>query len=271
VKALRDLIGIESSLEQVGAALRDVVRALGAPVVGALEVHCSDESEAECSIAFQQQFVEHLLPDLDLGVRGALRTCNLGARYELGSVGMAEAHFATPASAAAFKVLVVKLNAHVAVTEQRDGPHFGPMQRYETESNACGALHGLLSDGDWPGLQELRETFRQGGHDRTATLLDARRVEPAYRYLFAAIVEARLQAAHAVEDIVAHKAASPTWYLVVPCVTLNRAGPDTELLVGFQSLDHRTAKPVDHYEGLGDDPARYRAALRGRRLRITET
>jgi hypothetical protein len=270
MKALWDLIGIENYLDQVSAALRQVVRGMNVPVVGALEVNCSDESEAECSSSFQQQFVEHLLPDLKSGVRGPLRTCNLGARYEWGSIRVAEQHFAAPASHDAFKVLVVKLNGHVAVVDEPDGPRYGPMQRYDAESNACGALHAMLSGDDWPALQELRESFRAGGHDRIATLLDTRRVPPPYRYVFAAMVGARLQAARVVQDIRAHQPHSPTWYLVVPCVTFNRAGPDTELVVGYCSVDGRSGKPEVRYEGLGDDPARYHAECRGRRLHITE-
>lgn len=271
MKALHDLIGVENHLDQVSSALRHVVRSMAAPVVGALEVNCSDESEVECSRSFQQQFVEHLLPELKSRVRGPLRTCNLGARYEWGSVRVAERHFATAASLEAFKILVVKLNGHVAVTDERDGPQYGPLQRYEAESNACGALHAMLAGGDWPALEELRETFRSNNQDRVATLLDPRRVPPPYRYVFAAIAGARLQAQRAVEDIREHKPHSPTWYLVLPCVTFNRAGPDTELIVGAYAVDRRGGKPDVQCKGLGDDPACYRAELRGRRLHVTES
>lgn len=270
MRNLQELIGVEDRLGRVVGAIRQVVDGQRAPVAGALEVACSDESEAECCSAFQRQFAEYVLPELKSGTRGPMRTCNLGARYEWGSVRVAEHHFATPASRDAFKVLVVKLNSHVAVSDEPDGPHYGPMRRYDAPSNACGALHAMFAGGDWPALEELRATFRRGNKDRIATLLDPHRVPPAYRHVFAAITQARLQAERATEDICDHKPHSPTWYLVVPCVTFNRAAPDTELVVGVQTVDARAGKREAHYEGLGDDPARYQAHLRGRYLHVTE-
>jgi hypothetical protein len=54
MKLLRELIGVERGLGEVAAALPDAARSVAAPVVGALQVTCSDESELECSLAFQQ-------------------------------------------------------------------------------------------------------------------------------------------------------------------------------------------------------------------------
>jgi len=270
MKTLRDLIGVERYLDQVSGALRHVVRELGPPVVGALEVTCSDESELECGESFQHEFVEHLLPPLKTGARSAFRTGNLGARYEIGSVAIAESHFATPASRDAFKVLVVKINGHVSVCQGPGGPEYGPMQRYEAESTACGALHALLAGQRLPALLELREAFGSGAIDRVAALLDPHRVPPAYRYVCAALVGARLQARRAEDDIRRHSPQTPTVYLVVPCVTFNRPGPDTELVVGFCQIDGRSGACAVRYEGLGDDPSRYRIERHGDRLRIAD-
>jgi hypothetical protein len=267
---LRRLIGVEHGLDEVSGALRDEVQRTAALVVGALEVNCADESELECVAAFQRHFVEHLLPDLKTAARAPFRICNLGARYEEGAVGLAEQHYALPVSARSFKVLVVKVNAHVAVSEGPGGMRFGGMRRYETDSAACGALHALLRGDELPALAELRRTFAADGHDRIAALLDPRRVAPAFRYLCAAVVNARLQAGRAVADIRKHKSHTPTLYLVVPCVTLNRSGPDTELVVGYGWVDCRKAEAPVKYEGLGDDPARYRVGAQGGRLEVTE-
>ncbi len=267
---VRALIGQERDLDVVSGALRDAVLQLRAPVVGALEVNCSDESELECMAAFQRQFVEHLLPDLKFAARAPFRTCNLGARYEWGAVRVAEHHFALPASAEAFKVLVVKINGHVSVASGPGGVEFGPMSRYETRSNACGALHAVLAGQRLPALDELRASFTSGGVDRLTLLNDAERVPPAYRYLYAAIVSARLQAARAVADIREHRAHTPTLYVVVPCVTFNRPGVDTELVVGVGLCDRRSDDGAEEYWGLGDDPTRYRLTVTGGRVRVQE-
>jgi hypothetical protein len=102
----------------------------------------------------------------------------------------------------------------------------------------------------------------------TATLLDERRVDPTYRYLIAALVGARLQAARALQDVRDHQELTPTVYLIVPCVTLNRPGPDTEIVCGFHIADYRAPDAAVEYCGLGDEPASYRVLLEGERLRI---
>ncbi len=43
-------------------------------------------------------------------------------------------------------------------------------------------------------------------------------------------------------------------FLVLPCVTINRPGPDTELLVGQYGVDWTEDSPQIKYCGLGDDP-----------------
>jgi len=267
---LRALVGLERDLDFVSGALRDAVLQLRAPVVGALEVNCSDEAELECMAAFQRQFVEHLLPDIKFAARAPFRTCNLGARYEWGAVRVAEHHFALPAAAEAFKVLAVKINGHVSVATGTAGIEFGPMNRYDTRSSACGALHAMLAGHQLPALDELREAFTTGGLDRVAILNDATCVPPSARYLYAAIVSARLQAARALADIEQHRAHTPTLYLVLPCVTFNRPGIDTELIVGVALFDQRSGDGRTEYWGLGDDPRRYRLTLADGRIRVLE-
>lgn len=271
--ALRALVGEEHTLRDVGRTLRHTVEQLNAPVVGALEVNCSDESELECMDAFQHEFVAPLLPDLKRSARAPFRTCNLGARYEWGSVRVAEHHYALPASRHAFKVLLLKLNGHVAVTDTPEGTRFGPMARYQTESAACGALHALLRGDELPALLELRDTFQCADKDRLDMLRDPAQVPEAYRYLYAAVAGVQLQALRALADIHEHAPHSPTLYLVVACITLNRPGPDTEILCGFHEVRPHEAgrQQGESYWGLGDDPSLYRVQVDGDQLRMTTT
>jgi len=98
---IRQLIGTEQDLEQVTRQLRFFVEGLRTPVVGALHVTCSDESEHECIEAFQRGFVDAVLPELKLWSRSPFRSSNLGGRYEWGAVRVAEQHYATTGERAA--------------------------------------------------------------------------------------------------------------------------------------------------------------------------
>ena len=191
---LKRLLGGEHALHEVDLSLRRYVGSLHAPVVGALHVTCVDETERECSESFQREIVAPLLPDLKFTRKAPVRLCNLGARYEWGALSVAERHFATPEAREGFKVLLVKLSAHVAVDGTGADARYGEMQRYGAPSTACGSLRALLAGGDLPFLDDLRDTFGSDGQDRLSTLLDPACVEPAYRSLFVAIVNARLQA-----------------------------------------------------------------------------
>ena len=175
---LRELIGIESSLDAVNQALCVGVSRARAPVYGAHVINCSDESQRECARSFQLNFVEQLLPDLKEELRTAFETRNLGGHYEWGSLHVAEHHYALRAAESAFKVMVVKVHGHVSVTEEDGQLRFGPMDRYETTSTACGALHAVLGGVHLPAVDELRQAFNEGGHDRIATLLDPQQVDP---------------------------------------------------------------------------------------------
>lgn len=255
---LYHLIGSETELGRVGEALREFVQQLGVPVVAACHVTCADETERECGEAFQRWFAGQLLPELKPRRRAPLRITNLGARYEWGAVRVAEEHYATPAAHAASKLLVVKINAHVAVRPSPDGPEYGWLDRYGVRSACCGALAGLFQGTLLPGIEQLREIFRVEGTDRLAALADPELVEPRHRALLTAVVSARLQAARAVLDIQEHRPATPTVFLVLPCVTINRAETDTELVVGQFGVDRTERTPEVKYRGLGEEPDEYR-------------
>lgn len=267
---LREIIGREISLDAVSGALRDYVRGVGVAEVGAHHVTCSDESEIECIEVFQRVFVQLLLPDLGPEKKAAFHTSNLGGRYEWGSAPIAEQHFATRQSTVGAKCVLIKINGHVAVTETADGRLYGPMDRYHINSSACGALHALLAGNEQPFAADLNEAFGADGIDRVSLLLDSASVNAQHRYLFAAVASARLQAARAMRDVQAHSASSPTVYVIAPCVTFNRPGPDTEFLVGFYVADYRADGAGMDYWGLADDPTRYCVEYEDGRLVVGE-
>jgi hypothetical protein len=257
-ESLKSRIGVESDLAQVAWSLRDVAQSIRAGVVGGYHVTCSDEAESEGARTFQRLFVEQLLPGLKPDVRAPFRTANLGSRYEPGAIRVAEENFAAAESQAGAKLLVVKINAHVGVRPAGDGFEYGWIERYERPSACCGALARLLKDERLPAVDELREMFRSGGTDRLAVLQDPGRVPAPHRALLAAVVNARLQARRAAEDIQNSRPKTPTTFLVVPCVSLNRPGPDTELVIGEYGIDWTGPTATVVYQGLGDNPAAYR-------------
>jgi hypothetical protein len=242
----------------VARGLKEYVRGLKPPVVGAYHVTCSDGAEHECAEAFQHELVQDLLPAYTFLSKGAFRTANLGARYEWSAVRIAESHFAGAAPGHAYKLMVVKINTHVAWDATPEGPVFGPMRRFDTQSIYCGALHALLEGRRAPFLYLLRETFQSAGVDRLAILNDPERVHPQYRSLAAAALGARLQARQALLDIQDYTPLTPTIYLVLACVSLNRIGRSAEIVCGSYHADVRGSAPVLEYVGLGDDPSRYR-------------
>jgi len=255
---LQDLIGKESELRQVGSAVRGFAQSLRAPVVGACHVTCSDETERECEEAFVRLVAAGLLPALKGGRGAPFRSVNLGARYEWGAAGLVEEHFALPETEGAFKLLVLKINAHAAVRQGPHGPEYGWLRRYGSDSTCCGALKALIDGARLPAVDELAETFAAGELDRVARLRNPRIVAPEHRALLAAVVNARLQAERAIADICAARPKTPTVFLVLPCVTINRPGPDTELVVGEGEVDWIGQQPTVKYSGLGDDPASHR-------------
>jgi len=269
-ESLKARIGIENDLAQVAWSLREIAQQLHPSVVGAYQITCSDEAEWECARTFQRLFVEPLLPGLKPDSRAPFRSINFGSRYEQGAIHVAEEHFAAPAAEASPKLLAVKLNSHVGVRAVGEGFEYGRMDRYHRPSACCGALAALLEGKRLPALDELRAAFGSGGMDRLAALADASRVPPGYRALLAAVVNARLQCQRVVDDIQARRPESPTIYLIVPCVTLNRAGPDTELVVGECGIDWTNDAASTKYQGLSDDPAAYRVRHAMGRLHISD-
>jgi len=271
VNSLAQFIGSEHRLDELARAARMHVDHLRAHSHGALQVTCSDESERECCDAFQQGVVNDLLPSLKFARKSAVRTANLGGRYEWGSARVAEEHYAIAESRNGFKVQLVKINSHVSAVDQEDGQVFGSMSRYKRESVYCAALHQLLDGVRGPVfLEQLRETFQSEGIDRIGILRDPKQVDPCYRSLFAAIVNARLQARKAILDIQDYRPVTPTHFVVGACVTINRTRHDTELLCGFYDADCRSSARDFTYQGLGDDPSAYQVDIVNGRLQLTD-
>jgi hypothetical protein len=267
LERLTGLIGKERALDEVTQTLHFLANGLRPDTVGAIHVTCADESELECVEAFQKGFAHYLLPPIKFALRAPMRLANLGGQYEWGAVRIAEQHYATSESRAGFKLLVVKINAHVGVlaadasaqpTGSRVGlgTRVGVLRRYEAQSPCCGALDAVLSGSTQPFAEDLRELWGSEGLDRDALLRDDSKVNPALRLLASALASARLQARKALLDIQDYSPSTATYWLVVPCVTLNRPGRDTEIVCGFYTLDGRK-EPTPLYRGLGDNPAEY--------------
>jgi hypothetical protein len=270
IPALKALIGVEHSIDEVSHALRNAVRSLHPTVVGAHQINCSDESERECVESFHRIIVRDMLPELKYWSRSSFRTVNLGARYEPQSIAMAENHFSTPDAEGGLKALICKLNSHVSVVDGDDGLICGKMHRYEKESVYCGALHALLAGAQGPSIDDLRAAFNADGIDRVAQLLDESVVPPTLRALFAAVVNAQLQSSLAISEVLEMKSHTPTFYVIVASVTLNREAEDTELVVGIETIDERNGEREIDYVGLADDARSYELATSGSRLRLSE-
>jgi hypothetical protein len=176
--------------------------------------------------------------------------------------------------------MVIKINAHVAVesapptVDETDARasfvRIGHWKRYDVDSACCGALAALLADAREPFGEDLREAFLSEGQDRIAALLDENRVDPAYRALYAAIASARLQARKAVLDVQDYHPTTPTYYVVLPAVTMNRHDRDTEIACGVYTVDGRNDAREAEYFGLGDDPAAYEIELLNRRFVVRD-
>ena len=267
MERLRALVGIERSVAGVSQALHFAVSADKPAVVRAMHITCADEAEHECAQAFQQGFVQYVVPPLKFAERSAFRIANLGGRYEWGAIRIAEEHYATTDSQRSGKLLVIKVNAHVGIHEDANGHRFGVMKRYEMDSPCCSALHALLQGGHQPYIEHLREDFSSEGMNRVAALLD---VDPAKRSLYAAIISARLQARKVTLDIQDHRPASPTRYLVVPCVTINRPQRDTEIVCGFYSANDPGRPDLVEYFGLGDEAQAYQLQHKNSRFAVSD-
>lgn len=267
---LYELLGSERPCQEFARLLRNYVTAERPPVVGAMRVSCSDEAEQESIEAFQRQFVRFTLPSLKFFSKAPFRVANLGGRYEFGSVRIAEDHYARADGADDWKIMVVKVNSHVSVEPGEGGLRFGRMERYDTDSVYCGALDAVLAHSDEPFSRRLAEDLELECVDRLAGLRDPARVDPGLRNLFAAAVNARIQARRAMIDIQDYTPRTPTLYLVLPCVTLNRRGHDGEILCGIYTADRRKEEHHDEYCGLGDEPWKYRLRTDSSEIRIED-
>jgi len=265
---LKDIVGTERSLEGVCQAIHHSAVARHPQIVGAMHITCADESEHECVSTFERCFVKYMLPSLKFAQQSAFRIANLGGRYDWGAVRIAEQHYADADRTASRRLLVVKVNSHVGVLDTAEGTRFGVMDRYGTESHCCGALHALLGGDTRPFAEDLAEVFVSEGADRLAALRDDDGVDPTYRFLYAALVSARLQARKVILDIQDYEQ-SRTEFLVIPCVTLNRPERDTEIVCGFYLATPEKGNKEPDYYGLGDDPSAYEHRLKNRRLVFT--
>jgi len=262
------LIGREFTIRKISRTLCRLAGELRPGIVGAMHITCADETEHECVQVFQQGFVQHLLPPLKFAHQSAFRISNLGGRYDWGAVGLVENHFRLPAGRSKFKLIVVKVNSHVGVTCQNRKEHYGTIMRYGTPSPCCGALSAVMAGNRAPNLDEIRDLFRSDGIDRLAVLMDAERVAPEHRGLYAAVLSAGMQARRVLIDARQHTPADPTLYLVVPCVTLNRPELDTEILCGVYTADYRFMEAREEYTGLGDEPSAFSFHIRNRFIYI---
>ena len=259
MQRLDQLIGRELAPEALAQDLCSWVGRKGHRVVGAVLVTCADESEREGGEAFQRGVVERLLPRLKTGVIAPFRICNLGSRYEPGALTVAESHFALAGEGT--KLMLVKVSSHVAAGEHEGV--LGRLRRYQGSCRACGALHALL-DGrdDLPFLQDLRQSFATGDTDRLGVLAGGGAVDDSLRPLVAAVCNAQLQAGRALDEARRLTPRSPTDWLVLSTVVVNRRGRDGELLCGYAWMPDGAQEP--EAVALGDDPA-------GIRLTSTES
>jgi len=270
MQRVRNIIGKERPLREVAQALLFGARSMSPSTVGALHLTCADESENECAEALQHGFVKYLLPTLKFARQSAFRLANLGGRYEWGAVRLAESHYALPRADNGFKFLLVKINSHVACEASSGSLRLGTWKRYGRTSSCCGALAHMLAGDRQPSVDQLAETFRSEGHDRIAALRDPAQVYQLYAPLYAAMVSARLQARKAVLDIQDYVATSPTYYLVLPCVTINRQERDTEIVCGMYTVDGRSGSTEAVYSGLGDLPEGYSTVIEHTRFVVTD-
>jgi|GEM_PF-762151 len=269
MEQLKDIVGAERSLEGVCQAIHMSAVERHPQIVGAMHITCADESERECVTAFQRCFVSYMLPSLKFAQQSAFRLANLGGRYDWGAVRIAEDHYVNVPNASPRRLIVVKVNAHVGTIEADGKRRFGVMKRYGADSKSCGALHALLGGDRRPFAENLGEAFASEGIDRVEMLKDESLVDPEFRFLYAAAVSARLQARKVMLDIQDY-GVFDTEFLVVPCVTLNRIGRDTEIVCGFYLSTNQDGKPRQEYYGLGDDPSAFEHRIKNGRIVLSD-
>ncbi len=267
---LMSMIGVETEMSQVTAALREYAEGLEPEVIGGYHLTCSDEAEWECAEAFQQFFGQVMLPALKSSRRAVFRTINLGARYETGAIRMADRHFSLPMSDKGRKLIVAKVNSHVALRQAGGEPEYGWLERYGVESPCCGALASAVDEEPVAASVKLRKLLRFDGADRLQVLRDRYVVPPHTRALLTAIINAQIQSLLLAIELREYRPHGPTTFLVLPCVTINRSGPNTELVVGRFVVDATGPTVSTRYHGLDNDPARYRVRYEHGRLHVND-
>jgi hypothetical protein len=268
MKKLVQMIGREIDVNGFAREIYAFTQRFGAPVVGALLVTCADESERECVDAFQQNFADYALPSLKFGERSVFRIANLGARYEDNAVHIAEEHYSAAVSPNGFKLMVIKFNSHVSAQKDHDGFHYGQMSRYGRESTYCGALHALLTGASLPFANELREVFAEDGKNHLEVLLDEERIQKKQRTFLAAVINCSLQAKRVVKDIQKRQPDTPTVFVVISSVTLNKKTNDTEIPCGIHQIDWRGETQLPTFEGLAGDPEAIKIFSEGGLIRL---
>lgn len=247
-------IGREVFIGDVGRALVRVVAGARPDHVSSLHVTCSDGLEKDASRYFKDTVARDITPAGDRDW-APLRTANLGGRYEWGSGGVSFSHFDGEGA----HLQVVQVNAHVGVIREPAGPKFGFYERGPRHSMTCGALSLLLAGQAGPFLDELREAFASEGLDRI-NLINTE-IPAEHRALFAAVVQARLQARRAYLDLGRARGASergPDKLLVVAMVSFNQRGADHEMCIGhYAGARNDDGSMTAVWTGLGDDPRKY--------------
>ncbi len=61
MQRLREIVGVDRSVDHVSRVLCFVSETLRPPAVGAMHITCADESELECVNAFQRGFAQYVL------------------------------------------------------------------------------------------------------------------------------------------------------------------------------------------------------------------
>ncbi len=265
------ILGRELAPGELPRKLATWVRLQGYENAGALVLTCADETERECAELFQSQLLERILPRLKMAHYAPFRLANLGARYEPGALAIAQDHFVMKTNTAAPTLVIVKLSSHVAVDERSDGLVFGQMQRYGTSSTACGGLCALLAGTQGlPCVEDLHDTFRRGGIDRLAALLDPERVPPEHRAVLAAVCNSLLQASRVIDEIGGQDTGQAVHYLVLSTVTMNRPGNDTELLCGWRHIRLESGSLHSEVACLPDDPAQLQVTIESKLVTVEE-
>lgn len=249
-------VGREAHMGDLGRALVRVVASVRPAHVASLHVTCSDGLERLCAKTFHDTVARDITVPADREW-APLRTSNLGGRYEWGSGGVGFSHFVGAPS----NMMVAQINSHVGVIREARSLRFGTHERSGRMSPVCGALFMVLAGRTGPFATEMREALSSEGLDRMALLNDPDSVSADYKYLYGAIVNARLQARRALLDLARPLEADEVGadlLLVLAAVTFNQRGADHELLVGYYA-GKRDADGVMQaiWCGLGDNPTKY--------------